>query len=82
MTPENEKSIRQLEKLTCDVDVCRKYVQLKDAVKIYGASATFISRRAKKAGAAYKVGSMLLINIQKFEEYLEKFHVEGEEDNK
>ncbi len=51
MTPENEKSIRQLEKLTSDVDVCRKYVQLKDAVKIYGASATFISRRAKKAEA-------------------------------
>ena len=37
MTPANEKSIMHLEKLTSDVDVCRKYVQLKDAVKIYGA---------------------------------------------
>lgn len=54
-------------------DVMKKYVNATEGAVIYSIGKTRIMTIAKEAGAIYKVGNSALINVELFEEYLEKF---------
>ena len=78
MNAESERSIRKLEKIMEDGDEFRKFVRPKEATRIYSLSRTFVDETAQKAGAMYKIGRVVLINVRLFEEYLEAHRLPGE----
>ena len=50
---------------------------MNEATQIYHMSRTKLAEEALKAGAMYKIGSTVLINVQIFDEYLEGFRIPG-----
>ena len=72
MNAESEKSVNQLRKIMDEGDELRKFIRPKEAIRIYSLSRTFIEEIAKKSGAMYKIGKVVLINVKGFEDYLEK----------
>ena len=75
MTMENEKSINSLRKIMEEGDEMRKFIRPKEATRIYSLSRSFIEEIATEAGALYKIGKAVLINVNVFEEYLERHRV-------
>ena len=59
-------------------DSRRRFIRMKEAVEAYGMSRTKLRREALIAGALYRVGDTLLINVDIFEKYLETFRIPGE----
>lgn len=53
----------------------KKYVRLKDGAELYGVSKTTFSKMADEAGAKRKVNGLVLINVEKLDEYIEAFEV-------
>lgn len=58
-----------------DTGYVRKCIRYKDGKKIYGMCQSTFERRAKEAGAIYKVGKAALVDVDIFEKYLESFRV-------
>ncbi|SEK95478.1 MULTISPECIES: DUF6462 family protein [unclassified Butyrivibrio] len=52
----------------------RKYIRYKEAEYVYGIQHKKLLQLADKAGALYRVDGYVLINIEIFEAYLERFH--------
>lgn len=53
--------------------VARKYVRYKEGAEMYGMGISKFQQMAKEACATYKIDKMVLVNIEKFETYLETF---------
>lgn len=51
----------------------KKFVRYKEGAVMYSMSVRKFQDMAKDAEAIYKVGKMVLVNCQLFEEYLETF---------
>ena len=64
MNAESEKSVNQLRKIMDEGDELRKFIRPKEAIRIYSLSRTFIEEIAKKSGAMYKIGKVVLINVK------------------
>ena len=54
-------------------EVMKKFVNAQEAEIIYGIGKTRIMVLANEAKAIYKIGTTALINIDVFDDYLEKF---------
>ncbi len=75
MTTENEKSINSLRKIMEEGDELRRFIRPKEAIRMYSFSRTFIEEIARESGAMYKIGKVVLINVNTFEAYLDQFKV-------
>ena len=49
----------------------QKYLRYSEACKVYGVGRTTMSKWVKISGAARKIGSLVLINTEKLDEYIE-----------
>ena len=54
----------------------KKFVKIKETIEIYSIGRTKLMEMAKDAKAVYKKDNLTLINVAKFEEYLETFLVD------
>jgi hypothetical protein len=52
----------------------RKFIRYKEAEYIYGIQHRKLLELADKAGALYRIDGYVLINVEIFEAYLERFH--------
>ena len=52
----------------------RKYLRYKEAEYVYSIQHKKLLQLADKAGALYRIDGYVLINIEIFEAYLERFH--------
>lgn len=53
----------------------RKYIRYKEGARLYSMCQTKFERLARDAKAVIKIDKVALVNIDKFEEYLETFRV-------
>lgn len=53
--------------------LARKYVRYREGAEMYGMGISKFQQMAKEAQATYKIDKMVLVNIEKFEMYLETF---------
>ncbi len=67
---ENLKTIESLGRMAENTEV-RKFIRPNEAVKIYGICRQYLENIAAEAGAPYKIGRVVLINVNAFEAYLE-----------
>lgn len=51
----------------------KKFVRYKEGAEIYSMSLRKFQDLAKDAGAIYKVGKMVLVNCEIFDQYMETF---------
>ncbi|MCR5233117.1 MAG: hypothetical protein K6E53_04330 [Lachnospiraceae bacterium] len=70
MSNASEKSLTKLKEIMEEDNNLKEYIRLKDGLTIYGLKMTTFRRIAKRAGAFYKVGSVVLINKRIFDAYL------------
>lgn len=54
----------------------KKFVRYKEGAEMYSIGQTTFEKMAKEAKAVYKVGKMVLVNCEVFEQYLETFRLE------
>ena len=54
----------------------RKYVRYKTGAQIYDMSERQFKELAKRAGATCKINQMVLVNMEKFDEFIECFNEE------
>jgi len=54
-----------------------KWIRARDGVDIYSISRPKLISLATEAGAAYKIDTMVLIDTEAFELYLESFRIPG-----
>lgn len=55
----------------------RKWIRCKEGVEMYSVSRPKLVALATEAGAAYKIDATILIDTEKFENYLESFRIPG-----
>lgn len=79
MNKETEQSLAQIKKLVDEQkhDPRQKFMRMKEATAIYHMSRTKLAEAAIDAGAFYKLGGTVLINIEIFDKYLETFRIPG-----
>lgn len=53
----------------------RKFVRYSEGSKLYGMGISKFQELAKNARACYKVGHMVIVNIEIMDEYLETFRI-------
>lgn len=58
--------------------VRKKFVTYKEAADLYSIGLTKVQEYAKIAGATYKMGNKVLVNIDIFDAYLEQYRIPGE----
>ena len=75
MTKDNLETISSLGSMVSEDDIVRRYVRPNDAAKMYGIGRQYLENVATDAGALYKIGRVVLINVDAFEAYLEQFKV-------
>lgn len=51
----------------------KKFVRYKEGAKMYSMCQSKFEQMAKDAKAVYKCNKLVLVNVEKFEEYLERF---------
>lgn len=51
----------------------KRFVRYKTGAELYDMSQSSFEHLAEEAGAKYKIGKMVLVNCEIFEEYLETF---------
>lgn len=51
----------------------KKYVRYDEACELYGMGLTKLKEVARDAGAVYKLNRLVLISIEKMDEYIETF---------
>ena len=57
----------------------KRFVRYKEGAKLYGLCQSTFEKRAKEAGATYKIGKTVIVDCEIFEEYLQSFHVSAEQ---
>lgn len=60
--------------------VIKNFVKLSEATDLFSIGGTKLRELAEKAGAVYKIDGLVLINIARFEDYLEQYRVWGEDE--
>lgn len=55
----------------------KRFVRYKTGAELYDMSQSSFEDLAEEAGAKYKIGKMVLVNCDLFEEYLETFRISG-----
>lgn len=63
------------EKKPNDKEDRRKFVRYAEGAKMYGMGLSKFQELAKDAKACYKVGQMVLVNLEIIDEYLETFRI-------
>lgn len=58
----------------------KNFVKISEATDLFSIGTTKLREMAEKAGAVYKIDGIVLINIARFEDYLEQFRVWGEDE--
>ena len=53
----------------------QKFVRYKDGAEMYGMCLSKFQQMAQEANAVYRLNKLCLVNIELFEQYLEKFRV-------
>ena len=61
------------EQLTKTRENAKRYVRYKEGAELYSIGLTKFQQLAKEAGAVIKVDKLVLVDCQKFEEFLESF---------
>ena len=56
----------------------KRFVRYKEGAKLYGLCQSTFEKRAKEAGATYKIGKAVLVDCEIFEKYLENFRIPAE----
>lgn len=56
-----------------------RFVRYKTGAELYDMSQSSFEDLAEAAGAKYKIGKMVLVNCEIFEEYLETFRIRNED---
>ena len=54
----------------------KRFVRYKTGAELYDMSQSSFENLAEEAGAKYKIGKMVLVNCDIFEEYLETFRID------
>ena len=76
MTPKKKEVTSMGENLYKEMKiVAKKFVSQKEGAELYSMGVNTFRNLANDAGAVYKVGKLVLINIEVFEQYLETFRV-------
>ena len=57
----------------------KRFVRYKTGAELYDMSQSSFEDMAETAGAKYKIGKMVLVNCEIFEEYLETFRIRNED---
>ena len=57
----------------------KRFVRYKTGAELYDMSQSSFEDLAEEAGAKYKIGKMVLVNCDVFEEYLETFRMSSRE---
>ena len=57
----------------------KRFVRYKTGAELYDMSQSSFEELSEEAGAKYKIGKMVLVSCDIFEEYLETFHVSNRE---
>ena len=57
----------------------KRFVRYKTGAELYDMSQSSFENLAEEAGAKYKIGKMVLVNCDIFEEYLETFRMSNRE---
>lgn len=57
----------------------KRFVRYKTGAELYDMSQSSFEELAEEAGAKYKIGKMVLVNCDIFEEYLETFRMSNRE---
>ena len=71
---ELKKDIENLEGLVFEGH--KKYVRWDEGAKLYSMGLHTFQKYAKDAGACYKIGKIILVNTEIFEEFIEAFKLE------
>jgi len=58
-----------------DGTIKRKFIRYKDGKDYYGINQKTFEKIAKEANATYKVGKMVLVNVEILDRYLELFRI-------
>lgn len=56
----------------------KRFVRYKEGAKLYGLCQSTFEKRAKEAGATYKIGKAVIVDCEIFEAYLQSFRVPAE----
>lgn len=54
----------------------KKFVRYKEGAELYSIGQTTFEKMAKDAKATYKIGKMVLVSCERFEQYLETFRID------
>ena len=57
----------------------KRFVRYKTGAELYDMSQSSFEDLAEEAGAKYKIGKMVLVNCEIFEEYLETFRISNQQ---
>ena len=57
----------------------KRFVRYPEGAEMYSMSLSKFQQLAKDAKACYKMNSLVLVNLDILDEYLETFHIEDEE---
>ena len=57
----------------------KRFVRYKTGAELYDMSQSSFEDLAEEAGAKYKIGKMVLVNCEVFEEYLETFRMKNKD---
>lgn len=57
----------------------KRFVRYKTGAELYDMSQSSFEDLAEEAGAKYKIGRMVLVNCEIFEEYLETFRMKNKD---
>ena len=77
MEKKTEKTLRQIKNLV-DQDPLNptvRFLRPKDSLEYYSVGRTKFMQMAHEAGAILKIGGTVLIDRERFEEYLESFRI-------
>lgn len=64
---------RRKESIEETKEMSRKFVRYREGAEMYGMGISKFQQMAKEACATYKIDKMVLVNIDRFEQYLETF---------
>ncbi len=56
-----------------ETNLVKKYVRYDEGVELFGMCLSTLVKRAREADAIHKVGKIPLVNVEKFEKYIETF---------
>jgi len=74
MNKQTMRSLNQIKNLVEQEDRFKRYMRLVEAERNYQLDRRMIMRIAKEAGALYKINSIVLVDIDLFENYFEEHY--------